>query len=172
MAFTYSKLASTTVGAGGTSAITFSNIPQNYTNLVVKASVRDTGAVSVGVGYSFSMGFNGTTTNLTYRSLYAYNVAGPLSGTNTQIYAFSDAANDTASTFTNTEFYIPNYTSSSNKSVSVDDIAENNTTYAGLRIGAGLWSNVTAINSIQLYPAYANFAQYTTATLYGIRVEL
>jgi hypothetical protein len=172
MAFTYSRLASTTVGVGGASTISFSNIPQNYTDLVVKASVRDTGAVSVGSGYSFSMGFNSVTTNLTYRSLYAYNAAGPLSGTNTQIYAFSDAGNDTVNTFTNTEFYIPNYTSSNFKSVSVDDTAENNTTYAGLRIGAGLWSNVTTITSIQLYPAYANFAQYSTATLYGVRVEL
>ena len=39
---TMTKLATVTVGSGGSSTITFSNIPQNYTDLVVKASLRGT----------------------------------------------------------------------------------------------------------------------------------
>ena len=40
MANTYIKIASNTVGSGGVSSITFSSIPQTYTDLVIKASVR------------------------------------------------------------------------------------------------------------------------------------
>jgi hypothetical protein len=74
----------------------------------------------------------------------------------------------TASTFASNDMYIPNYAGSNNKSVSVDGVQENNATAAASRLVAILWSNTAAITSLTLSPDYGNFAQYSTATLYGI----
>jgi hypothetical protein len=41
MAYTYSKIASVTIGSGGSSSINFIAIPQNYTDLILKLSARD-----------------------------------------------------------------------------------------------------------------------------------
>ena len=78
----------------------------------------------------------------------------------------------TASTFGNAELYIPNYTSSNNKSFSADSVTENNATAAYSQLIAGLWSNVTAITSLSLAPSSGTFVQHSTATLYGVKAEV
>lgn len=169
MAFTYSKLAESTVGVGGTSAITFNNIPQNYTDLVLKFSLRDNYAsVSVNCGIKV----NGSSSNLTGRVLFGTGSAAN-STTITDSVAYTVGTSGTANTFSSSEVYIPNYTSGTNKSMSVESAAESNTATVYMQMVAELWSNVTAINQLTLYPVNATlFTQYSTATLYGIRVEL
>ena len=175
MAFTYSKLAESTVGAGGASSIIFNNIPQNYTDLVVKISGRT--AATQGVA---QIAFNGTTTNLSSRILYGIGSGTPGSASYASVIraGYIVGTDYTASTFSNNEIYIPNYTSSNSKSLSIDSVTENNATEAYSSLNAGLWSNVTAITSLTLTVlnngtgAASTFAQHSTATLYGIRVEL
>lgn len=166
MAFTYSKLAESTVGAGGTSAITFNNIPQNYTDLVIKMSIRAATDVA-----DTRIRFNGTTTGYNDRWLYAETTSA-LSTTNSAIDVLVNRSTYTASTFSNSEIYIPNYAGSTNKSVSADSVTENNASTALRHLEAGLWSNTTAISQIEILMASGNLAQYSTATLYGIRVEI
>jgi hypothetical protein len=164
MPSTYIKLASTTVGAGGASTITFSSIPQTYTDLVVKVNARGTNASTT---VEMLVSFNGVSTNLSSRLLYGTGAAvGSVAPSN--IAGAISAANDTASTFGNSEIYIPNYAGSTNKSVSFDSVSENNATTAYQYLTAGLWSNTSAITSVTLTPAASNFAQYSTATLYGV----
>lgn len=172
MAYTYSKLASTTVGAGGTSAITFSNIPQNYTDLVVKLSLRTDRVDTIS---ALRLTFNSSATSYSNRMIEGSGAtAASYTGGSTYIdLGYAPAANATASTFNNHELYFSNYSGSNNKSVSIDAVQENNTTTAYANLIAGLWSNSTAITSIKVVPSTAvNFVQYSTATLYGIRVEL
>ena len=172
MAFTYSKLAESTVGAGGASTITFNNIPQNYTDLVLKVSLRNTLA---DVWDNAEISFNGSTTSYTQRVVRGNGSTATSFSSTTQTsinYWYEVSASATASTFSNGEIYIPNYTSGNNKSVSIDSVTEQNATSAAASLTAGLWSNVSAINLIKLSANGSNFAQYSTATLYGIRVEL
>ena len=77
----------------------------------------------------------------------------------------------TSNTFGNSELYIPNYAGSTNKSSSADAVAESNTTTVFAYLNAALWSSTAAITSITLTPdaGGANFVQYSTATLYGIK---
>ena len=76
----------------------------------------------------------------------------------------------TANTFGSCEVYVPNYASSNNKSASGNSVAEDNgTTYNGVEMEAMLWSNSAAITQITVVPEAGNFAQYSTATLYGIK---
>lgn len=165
---TFTKIASVSVGSGGAASMDFTSIPATYTDLCVKLSGRSARAGQQ-VDNLF-ITFNSTTTNFTMRAL-AGNGTSP-SSTNYAIrYAsFSvDAAGSTASTFSNHEIYIPNYTSANYKSYSADSVSENNATDAQSDLVAGLWSNTAAITSISLLPEVSTWVQYSTATLYGIK---
>lgn len=172
MAFTYSPLGSVTVGSGGSTTITFNNIPQNYTDLILKLSSRDTYAAT---GLTVWANFNGNTTSThTYVRIFGSGSGTGASTDATQTRLFvgdHPGSTATASTFGNIEMYIPNYTSGNFKSVSNDAVQELDGTTAYANLSAVLWSNPTAISRISLTCQTA-FAEFSTATLYGIRVEL
>jgi hypothetical protein len=167
MAYTYSKLASTTVGATSVANITFSNIPQNYTDLVLKVSLRSTTDDNAG------MTFNGSTTGYSFRRLFgngttAYSDSDTYAG-----FGVSSGPYYGSNTFNSADIYIPNYASSNPKTYSAETVQENNAAYGVQFMYAGLWNNPTAISSIKIAPLNPyNYVQYSTATLYGIRVEL
>ena len=114
--------------------------------------------------------FNGTGvgTNISVRLLEGSG-AGVGSGTPTNgLLGFGNGNNTTASTFGNSAVYISNYRSNVAKSISGDSVTENNATNAAQGLIAGLWNNTAAITSIQIIPFTANFAQHSTASIYGI----
>ena len=152
-------ISTVVVGSGGAANIEFTSIPGTYTDLVVKLSVRPSALDDLYVK------FNGSTSNITNRTLRG-NGASASSSTND---SWGIPQTTTASTFTNAEFYFPNYAGSTNKSVSSDHISEANATTAYMQLTAGLWSQTTAITSLGFYLSTATFAQYSSATLYGIR---
>jgi len=171
MAYTYSKIATYTVGSGGVASIDFINIPQTYTDLIVKFSLRDSSNTG-DVWDWLDLTFNSNTSNYSARMVYGTGSAtGSVSSTSQIRYAYYVASTSTASTFGNGEIYIPNYTGSNYKSISSDTVSENNATAAIATLQAGLWSNSSAINSISL-KARIGFAQYSTAHLYGVKAEL
>ncbi len=160
-----------TVGSGGAASIEFTNIPQTYTDLVIKASLRDTRTDSPVTDVALT--FNNSATGYSMRMIYGDgSSAGSASSSGaSRITGFYENTNQTTSnTFSNIEIYIPNYTSSNNKSVSIDGVAENNATTIYSSLVAGLWADSSAITSIKLVPAVGSlsYAQYSTATLYGV----
>jgi len=169
MANTYTLIEAKTLTTTTTS-VTFSAIPQTYTDLKVVVSTRGSDSSPAGLLVTF----NGTTTTYSHRYLLG-DGASAASGTNAysigsaSIYAgTSDGSSNTASTFSSHDIYIPNYTSSNYKSVSLDSVSENNATTAYPVLTAGLWSTVSAITSISLSFNSGNFVQYSTFYLYGI----
>lgn len=164
MANTMVAIATTTVGAGGASSIAFSSIPGTYTDLLIKVSARNS---VEGLPTGIFVQFNGSTANFSNKYLEG-NGSTVASGSLARYIGPEVGLNNTASTFSNGECYIPNYAGSNNKSFSSDDVSENNATQAFASLNAGLWSNTSAITSITLTPGGGNFAQYSTATLYGI----
>jgi hypothetical protein len=174
MAYTFSKIASVTVGSGGASSIDFLAIPQNYTDLMLVHSTRTNDSSWYN---TIAMEFNNDTTSANYNFLYLYaNSSSPASGSGTVKYAgYGNGASATANTFGNAEVYIPNYTSSTQKPYSTNSVVDANSFTAGqyiLALHSGKWSNTSAITSIKLIPGSGNFAQYSTATLYGIKAEV
>jgi hypothetical protein len=165
MANTYVKIGSTvTVGALGAANITFSSIPNTYTDLIIKLSARSD---YLGNQASVYIAPNGITTNRSVRILFG-------SGSTASSFNYSEinirdisANTSTANTFGNTEVYIPNYASSTSKSFSGDSVGENNATAAPAGLSAALWTNNAVISSLVL-TTDGNFMQHSTATLYGI----
>jgi hypothetical protein len=166
MANTYVAIATVTVGSGGAANIEFTSIPQTYTDLVIRASTRtNNGSADANV-----LQFNSNTSNYSMIRLQGSGSAASSNSNTTNIRAVTDEDSATASTFGSWEAYICNYTSSNNKSVSLDSVMENNATAAEQNLVAGLWSNSAAITSIKLLPFNgSSFKQYSTATLYGIK---
>jgi hypothetical protein len=161
----YVLLEKITVGAAGASSVTFSGIPQTgYTDLVVKLTGRNTSS-----GDWFNISFNGSTANFNTRNIFGTGGAAVSNSRADGVEAFvNNNSSTTASTFSSSEIYIPNYTSSSNKSFSIDSVTENNGTTAYSILSAGLWSNSAAITSITLTPVANSLAQYSTFYLYGV----
>jgi hypothetical protein len=165
MALQLFKIAEVTV-ATPQANIEFTSIPSVYTDLKVLVSGRSS-TTTTGIDAIF----NGSTSSYTNKRLYATGSGSPTSDSAATSYISNTMINDssyTANVFGNGEIYIPNYTSSNFKSVSVDGVSENNATTALAMMTAGLWSNTAAITSILLRPNSGNFATNTTATLYGI----
>lgn len=169
---TYTLIEKIVVGAAGASSIEFTSIPQTYTDLVIKYALRgDAGAISRSVYVTF----NNNTSSYSDRYLQGDGSSassGSNSGGTTKLYAGEcTASTATSNTFGNQELYIPNYTGSNNKSVSIDAVAETNATTQYMSLVASLWSNSAAITSIKLVPGTGNFVQYSTAYLYGVAKE-
>lgn len=156
-----------TVGSSSVGSISFTNIPQTFTDLKIVFSLRDTYA---GGFDSVLMQFNSDTANN-----YSYTVIGQApssyrSSNNNVINPFlANGTTSTASTFSNMEAYIPNYTSSNKKSIIIDVVGENNSASVfGLSMTAALWSNTAAISSLYFQASNGNITQYSTISLYGI----
>ena len=175
MANTYTLISSVTVGSGGTNTITFSSIPQTYTDLCLKTSLRgDTTNSDIDItGFqTHYTRINNNLSNLHSGRYLQGNGSAASSGSNgpeTIWHATgSTNASVTASTFANSELYIPNYTGSSNKSASLDMVGENNGTTSGAFLSAFLFASTSAVTQIDVMTSSGNFVQYSTAYLYGI----
>ena len=175
MALQLFKIASTTIGSGGTATITFSNIPQGYTDLKLVCSLRgDTTNSDIGItGFqTHYLRLNNNLGSLHSGRYLQGNGSVASSGSNGPETIWhapgSTNASDTANTFASSELYIPNYTSSNNKSASIDMVGENNATTSGAFLSAFLFASTAAITQIDILASSGNFVQYSTATLYGI----
>jgi len=152
------------VGSGGAAAIEFTSIPADYTDLLVKLSVRSSRVANDDGGL---IKFNGSTATFTNRRLYAVPSVGSNSSS-VGFFGLVGGTSITANTFGSSSIYIPNYRSSANKSFSTDSVVENNSSTFFADLVAGLWSTTDAITSITIYAQNSNLVQYSSASLYGV----
>jgi hypothetical protein len=166
---TFTLIASSTVGSGGAASIDFTSIPNTYTDLVVKISTRSNrSGAPIDETY---MRLNGNTGNFSNTYLQGNgSAANSGSGSYPLWLGYSTAATATANTFSNSEILISNYTSSNNKSLSIDAVQEDNSSTAYATLHANLWNVSSAVTSITFYPLLGSkFDQYSTAYLYGVK---
>lgn len=168
---TFTQIGSAVViGSGGSPSFSFTAIPSTYTDLCIKMSLRSERADN---GDAVSMTFNNSTSGYSWRRLYGAGTS-VASDNGSGAYIVASRINadlNTANTFANVEVYIPNYAGSTQKSVSIDGVYENNaTTNAWQQMIAGLWTGTAAITSVkfELDPTFLEYAQYSTAYLYGV----
>ena len=171
MATTYKLISSVTVGGGGAASISFTSIPATYTDLVVLVSARS--ARSDDYRDELHIRFNSDGGNNYSNRILQGNAtstgSGSTSATDYIKKGTMPGATATANTFSNNLIYIPNYAGSTVKSVSRDEVTENNSaTNNYLELSAGRWSGTAAITTITFTPEVSTFVQYSTAYLYGI----
>jgi hypothetical protein len=161
-------IESKTVGTA-VNTLEFTGIPQTFTDLCIVLSVRTT--IADNIGYT-TLRVNNSTTNWTTRHLQGNGSAVASSSGSGAPDFFGSGGNTTANTFGNGSVYIPNYTGSTNKSISIDFVSENNASgafSAMQRIVAALWSDSSAITSFQVVSdGVTNLAVGTTVSIYGI----
>lgn len=153
---TYTPIASQTLGSTA-SSVTFSSIPQGYTDLVIVFAGTGSNNSSIYLTFNDDTGSNYSDTNM-------YG-----DGTNA---ASQRRSNQTSikdillyTTQTNAIIQIQNYSNSTTyKSV----LARSNVASAETDVTVGLWRNTSAITTITLIPGTVNFASGSTFSLYGI----
>jgi hypothetical protein len=168
MPTTYTLITSTVLGSGS-SDVTFSSIPQTYTDLVVRVSMRSTGANQI-----TRFNINGDAGNF-----YSYTVLQGNGGTvgtsnNTGVGTMQwnesmTSSTDTGSTFGVMELYIPNYTATQNRQLSNVYVTEGNTSTQYINLNSNLYKSSTAITSISFTKSSFQFAIGSSFNLYGIK---
>jgi hypothetical protein len=159
------------VGAGGATSISFNNIPQTYTDLLMVQSMRSTLA-----GANWDDVFcqiNGATSAIHSTTVvYGINTgitAARGTGGTTLWNGWASGAASTANTFSINQIYIANYSSTGFKQAILDSASEGNSTTQVLGIGAVVHNSNAPITSMRFTSANAaTFVQYSSITLYGI----
>jgi hypothetical protein len=157
-------LIQTTTLGSNTLNITFSSIPQTFTDLLIMSSIRtvtsavnfDDIAITVNASDTFSrLEGNGS-------------AASSSTGTGYTLGGMASTSRVTANTFCNSIAYITNYTSDTKKTIAVDSVIENMATASGLRMSASLIGPTDPITSLTIAAGGVNMVTHTSISLYGI----
>ena len=161
------KLVAKNVLGSDTASMTFSDLPSTYTDLYIVCSMRSDRAT---VWDDLRMRVNGATSDTNHSGRFVQgNGASASSGTLAYIGASINGNNSTTNTFSNVEFYIPNYAGSTAKSMSQTEVAETNATTAYISAFAFLWNSTAAITSLRFDSTNAaNFRSGSSICIYGI----
>ena len=154
---TYDPIASITLGAA-TASVTFSAIPQTYTDLVIVMFSDQTAS-------SFSrVQFNGdTATNYSSSNLLGDGSTATSSRTTT------DSAVTVTSATTSDNISIINIMNYSNTTTNKTFLIRRNDAAVTVQLNAGLYRSTSAITSIRLFSNSSTFTSNSTFNLYGIK---
>lgn len=150
------------------SSISVNNIPQSFDDLYIAFSARTSRTEAIDVG---KIAFNNTTGNWSNRQLIGFGTGNGYTEQGSSSFGIFYGVNgntSTANTFGNSGIYIPNYTRSVSKIVSMDWSFEQNASSGWNGMTAALWNVTSAISSIQLTAEFGSYLQFTTISLYGI----
>ncbi len=167
----YESIATTTVGSGGSSSITFSSIPSTYTHLQIRCIARTNRASS---GDYIAGTFNSDSgSNYSYHILYGTGAAvGAASGTSTSSLDIERIAGNSASAnvFGAVIIDILDY-KNTNKYKTIKSLGAYDSNGSGeIQLISNNWRNTNAITSINLVPGIGtSFLQYSSFALYGIK---
>jgi len=165
VANSFFSIATTTVGSGGASDITFSNIPQTYTHLQIRA-IFSTSVSERSVRIQFN---SDTATNYSYHYLEGYNTTVSSSAASTIAYGLIGVTPASTTYPGSCVADILDYRDT-NKFKTVRSIAGGDPNALGSYawFASSNWRSTSAITSIKLYPSSGNFNQYTQFALYGV----
>ena len=171
-ASSYDSIATVTVGAGGSSSISFSSIPSTYKHLQIRGIARESSGSStenIKVVLNSDTGSN-YSTHLLYTtgggSAYAYGAA-------STAYMFGGVivnSGNTASVFGASVIDILDY-ANTNKYKTLRSLGgtDTNTSDSYISLFSGNWRSTSAVDTVTITAQTGNFVQYSTFALYGIK---
>ena len=167
----FESIATVTVGSGGSSDVTFSSIPATYSHLQIRGMAKDSNSTTQQLRFQIN---TDTGNNYAYHQLYGTGSSVSAGAAASQALisnAYAVALNNVTSVFGVSIIDILDY-ANTNKYKTVRSLhgTDVNGTDGYVGITSGLWQSTSAITSIKFYlTGGANFAQYSTFALYGIK---
>ena len=171
----YESISTVTVGSGGSATVTFSSIPATYTHL----QIRIFGQTSRGTygNDQMTMRVNGDTgSNYSSHILSGDGASASASGaaTQTSINLSFKLGSTTSSAFGAFIIDALDYANTSKyktiRNLAGVDINGTISSFGGeVELSSGLWQSTSAITSLTFTPVNANFTQYSSFALYGIK---
>ena len=158
MAKTYEPISSFTL-ASAASSVTFSSIPQTYTDLVLVCSLNTTAGLDYWYRLNSDTGTNYSNSRLSGNGSTATSFRGA-SGT----FVYLNSA-----TATGQHNFIMNLMSYSNTTTNKTQLIRLNNAGTDTILRAGLWRSTAAISSILIQTDSSTFVAGSTFTLYGIK---
>lgn len=170
----FESIATSTVGSGGTTTITFSSIPSTFQHLQIRSIQKATNTYNQGLSTRIRLG-NGsadTGNNYSWHGLggNGTSVAANNLGTTTNFINMTGTAGDSTGgqLFGGLVIDILDYANSSKyKTVRALGGVDMNGS-GSIYLSSGLWMNSAVVDTIAL-TTEGNFSQYTHFALYGIR---
>jgi hypothetical protein len=175
--YAYESIATVTIGSGGASSAEFTSIPGTYTHLQIRGIVRstDTSEGRTGLQVQFN---SDTASNYSRHNVIGDGASASSEGQINQSSMFGvnfmiPSATATSNTFAGIVFELLDYANTNKYKTARMLIGFDNNGTSPLPGRVGLesssWRSTSAVTSIKLFPHTANFAQYTTFALYGIK---
>lgn len=160
----YESIATVTVGAGGSSTITFSSIVGTYKHLQVRYIARNTTATD-----SFIIRFNSDTgSNYARHKLSGDGAVASATAASTATYMASADYPAGTSTFGAGVIDVLDY-ANTNKYKTMRLLAGYDANGSGIiDFRSNLWQSTSAVTQIDITSNSNSFAQYSTFALYGI----
>ena len=166
-ATSFDSIATTTVGSGGQSTVSFTSIPSTYKHLQLRAIMRDAGGNGE---FKIELNSDTTTTNYYRHGLYGDGASAAAFGVNNNTVTPISYSGQTANAFAVVVMDILDYTNT-NKYKTLRTLGGYDVNGSGQEgLFSNLWKNTNAITDIALkVVGGSNFAQYSHFTRYGIR---
>jgi hypothetical protein len=164
MAVTYDPIATNTLSSA-VSTLTFSSIPQTYTDLILVCNLGQASAANV------ALQFNGDTgANYDAMIAYASGTGAPAAGQYSNlnfVYGLNGAGQLPNTIVASGWFEIFSYSSTVVRKSLLTRYANND--LAEITNFSGTWRNTAAINSIRVFSYSGNYLVGSSFTLYGIK---
>ena len=159
----YESIATTVVGSGGQTSVTFSSIPSTYKHLQIRATVNGSTGMSVRLN-------SDTGSNYTRHYLYADGVNVLAGGNTSQTSSALGNSSGTTNIYAGNVLDILDY-ASSNKYKTMRCFGGKDFNGSGtLTLTSGLWMSTSAITSITIFGETAvDWQQHSHFALYGIK---
>jgi hypothetical protein len=163
MAKTYEPIQTQTLGTA-TATVTFSSIPQTYTDLVLVLSAR----ITTGTSYHTLQFNSDSATNYSRTNLSGNGTTASSSRytSETSIFPSIHPLPTAASTF---DINITNIMNYSNSTTYKTILSRGNVTGTGVDLNVSLWRSTAAITNITVTSFASTYTAGSTFTLYGIK---
>ena len=166
----YESIQTVTVGAGGSSTVTFTSIPSTYSHLQIRAISKDSRGFA-NTGFNIRLNSD-SSSNYSVHNLEGDGGGSAVAGGSanvTQIGIGNSSGGTNANIFGAQIIDILDY-ANTNKYKTVKTLGghdQNGSGFIGLY--SGNWRSTSAVTSITIIPLVANIQQYSSFALYGIK---
>jgi len=161
-----------TAGSGGTSAFLFSNIPSTYQNLQIRVQAKSTSTTNP----DLLVQINGSGSSIYSRHGYRGNGSTSTAYANASLTYGICATNyaiqsSTVSKYGVAILEILDYAETTKNTMLRNFYGCEGGSFGETGISSVMWANTAAVTSIRLYPETNSFAEYSNASLYGLKDE-